>query len=299
MLDDRLGCPDRFALLRNEFYNRTGLLICGQLKSLEQKQLDMRRDWRWYLDVLNDKTLNVLLAPLSIFLDCRGYRMPGITLKKMFWQTNQFVFHRQVVDDLLDIDSDIDEGNAGTPIYMLIGQGNIGCALLQNDCRINSQIAAEIARSGLLLDFTWHGREASLRCGGPIGGPPHPELFTQDSLEVWARYALANTPEELGDSLSDLAGRAGPRCHTVIEAWGHRDKKTILSTIAGSGILARIVYTVADSRNTSIIDQGLRNVGDDEARNVLYLFYARSRNSYRKALEQCLNRGLLGFAARP
>ena len=80
-------------------------------------------------------------------------------LERCFLLTNQLFFHRQVLDDLLDLDSDTEEGLAGTLHYLVVSQGRLaerlerlaaprGMAELPAEAR--REVVGEVARSWLL-----------------------------------------------------------------------------------------------------------------------------------------------------
>ena len=99
------GLLSRGAL--HQFFTRTLDLMAGQLSTLDQSCVDDEHDWGWYKDVLHNKFMNVLLSPISLFVNSKAQRNPEEVMRECFYLINRTFFHRQVLDDLMDFDEDL------------------------------------------------------------------------------------------------------------------------------------------------------------------------------------------------
>ncbi len=103
------------------FTERVLILLQGQWASLEQCTDKARPRWEWYRDrVLDAKFTNVLFAPLALLSTSEEQDRRREVLEQGLRLVNALYLHRQLLDDLLDVDSDCREGILGGPAYLLL-----------------------------------------------------------------------------------------------------------------------------------------------------------------------------------
>jgi hypothetical protein len=103
------------------FLTRLASLLRGQLESLNQFLLEDRYDWAWYRSqVLDAKFANILLGPLVLLARTEIEVARRIDVEKGLLLVNRLYLHRQIMDDLLDVRSDCEDGILGAPAYLLM-----------------------------------------------------------------------------------------------------------------------------------------------------------------------------------
>ena len=194
-----------------EFLNRTKELLEGQLKSLGQFNLTDAHNWKWYYEeVLNQKTFNFFLGPISLYCLTSTSLEKYEILKDYFLFLNSTYFHWQLIDDIADLIDDIHEGMVTSPGYILTSQGQLAAqlrkhvAILENNNGIDTNnfhriVEQKIIRSAiesdlLIEDFCspalWHEllayRDRKTR--------NNDRTTLVNLAKRYVRSALANTP---------------------------------------------------------------------------------------------------------
>jgi hypothetical protein len=281
----------------DEFRRRFLELVDGQVRSLEMARLDDEHDLGWYVEVLDGRFMNVLLAPPAVFMALgEAERGREQRLERCFLLTNQLFFHRQVLDDLLDLDSDTEEGLAGTLHYLVVSQGRLAerlerlaapRRLAELPAEARREVVGEVARSWLLPPHAWAWRQwrAEAGCGAAEVAAVDGARLGGEQLARLVAYALVNRPEELARPPEDLARRAGERKRQLLAAWQRRAGAEVLAIVRDSGAARRILDSIADPRNVAEVQAGLEALGDDRLKDVVGYFYQRTRRTYRRVLE--------------
>lgn len=278
------GLENEFLRCLQDFYARTLSLIAGQLASLEQMIVDRDHDWGWYRNVLNSKSMNVILALLGLFADQTAKGKPAEKMTTCFYLINQTFFHRQVLDDLLDVEEDVLCGAANSLVYMVMSQGRVAECCAGDDLFQNGRaIALEIDRSRLLAaEFTPEtslGSEHFDALGGVV--------CKRTVVETLIREALSNRAADRGQPLETLIGSCLVRSASLEEAWSQRNWAKVIAVVKESGIAARILDSITRRNERITLEHELRNLEDDDVREVMNLFYYRTLRTYQKCLVAC------------
>lgn len=96
-------------------------LMTAQLESLHQSSFSNKYDWTWYTNhVLENKFDPIFSSVLMAFPRNQRQVVNVSNLLMGMDVINRLFLHRQILDDLLDADEDIDNDILATPGYMLI-----------------------------------------------------------------------------------------------------------------------------------------------------------------------------------
>ena len=260
--------PQALATALNEFLGRALDLADGQLASLEQRLVDEQHDWGWYRDISDKKNVNVLLSPFSLLVNPAAPLPPYESVRRCFLLINRSFFHRQVLDDLLDFEEDLSNGTANALIYMVVGQGRIADAAANGGINV----LRELKRSGMLMpEFD-------------VGCPVPDQWDIPDQWPALVRAALVNHPAERDIPLDHLVAECRRRKDALLRAWAGGDRAAIEDIVRRSGIATRILHSIAAGRSQPEIEQALRALPDESMREVLYLFYLRTLQTYRRCV---------------
>jgi hypothetical protein len=269
------------------FFTRTLDLMAGQLATLDQSCVDDEHHWGWYKDVLQNKFTNVLLAPISLFVNPGARRNPEETMRECFRLISLNFFHRQVLDDLLDFDEDLASFTANSLVYILVSQGRVADVAAQdNSFEDGVAVCRELSRFGLLLP------EFQIEPGS--------DLFEQSewaqsgkssckpgSVAALVRHALTNGPGEKTASLEELFARCLRRKKALLDAWAARDLRTVTEIVEGSGVAARILDSITARADRREIEQRLERLLDDPGiREIMYVYYIRTLRTYEKCVRK-------------
>jgi hypothetical protein len=113
-------------------------LMDGQIKSLNQSTCSSIYNWQWYYyEVLKNKFDNIFISALYIFPKDESQILKTNLLIEGIKAVNELFLHRQILDDLIDFEEDIDNGIMATPTYILLAYDDID----------NNQIDEELAKS--------------------------------------------------------------------------------------------------------------------------------------------------------
>jgi hypothetical protein len=288
-----------YACQIGEFRRRFLELVYGQVRSLELARLDDDHDMGWYIEVLDGRFMNVLLAPPALFMALgEAERRREQRLERCFLLTNQLFFHRQVLDDLLDLGADTEEGLAGTLHYLIVSQGRLAerlerlaapRAMAELPAEARREVVGEVARSWLLPPHAWAWRQwrAEAGCGAAEIAAVDGARLGSEQLARLLTYALVNRPEELARPPEDLARQAGERKRRLLAAWKRRSGAEVLAIVRESAVARRILDSIADPRNVAEVQAGLEALGDDRLKEVVGYFYERTRRTYQRVLEAC------------
>ncbi len=117
---DRQGLSRRFAL----FSARVLALLAGQGESLHQMADEARDQWVWYCEqVLDAKFSNILFAPLVLLGHSDKQDRQREVLERGLKLINALYLHRQLLDDLLDLERDCLDGILAGPAFLLVAVG--------------------------------------------------------------------------------------------------------------------------------------------------------------------------------
>lgn len=269
------GLQEEISTALTSFYLQTLDLMAGQLQSLDQTIVDDDHDWGWYRHILDRKSLNVLLALLSLLVSPVASNDPTGALKKAFFVINRAFFHRQVLDDLLDFEEDLLSGTANSLIYMLVTQGRIAQAFLNRDA-VNEEEALphELKRSGLVpyanLDPI------------PPRVPAETNSADNDAIAKLVTFALANRAADRRCTIGSLAQTCLSRKTSLVQAWSTQDRAEVRKIVRGSGIAERILSSISGRSNQDEIESALQELGDDGVNEVMNIFYERTLRTYEK-----------------
>ncbi len=280
-----LGSAGRFEDQLSTFRSLTIGLMRGQIRSLGQRIVDEKHDWAWYLSVAYDKSQNVFLSPISLLTAVDGDQLRQQCLIDCGVLLNQFVFGRQVLDDFRDFSADMAVGVAGAPIYLIIGQATVA-ERITRPLATPTQIVEAIIRSELLRSGSWAWRECQLRLG--VDSPSCTQLRTlrldSEQLSLISKYALANTRSEMTIDTRDLARGCIDRRDLLIAAWNRADWNTVTSVVRSSAVANRVLWTITDARHCAATDEALRNLAQEDLKEVFAPFVFRLKRSIRKVM---------------
>jgi hypothetical protein len=278
-----LGLETQFLRGLQEFYNKTLFLIAGQLSSLEQTVVDRDHDWGWYRKVLNNKSMDVLLALLCLFVSATPGRNPSENMKRCVCLINRAFFHRMVLDDLLDIEEDVLNGTANSLVYMVVSQGRIAAFGLNEDyISHKAEILHEIDRTCLLgPEFILEGA-----CGiaGSLRGDVNKEV---KYVKFLITEALANRAADRETPFPELVRSCLARQEMLLEAWTEKKWGKVIAILKESGIVARIFNSITGRNDQTEVEDALKDLDDDALREVMSLFYIRTLRTYEKCLIAC------------
>lgn len=278
------GLQSEFLSCLQDFYERTLSLIAGQLSSLDQMIVDHDHDWGWYRNVLNSKSMNVILALLGLFVSQTPERKPSEKMTTCFYLINQSFFHRQVLDDLLDVEEDICNGAANSLVYMIVSQGRVAaCCTGEDSLSIRRKIALEIGRSQLLASEFTPVTPFGLMHAEALEGIDHGGTV----VETLIREALTNRAVDRDKPLEELINSCSIRRALLEEAWSQRNWGKVIAVVKESGIAARILASIARRDERTKLESELRSLDDDDVREVMGLFYFRTLRTYQKCLAAC------------
>ena len=273
------------------FFTRTLDLMAGQLATLDQSCLDNEHHWGWYKDVLQNKFTNVLLAPISLFVNPGARRNPEETMRECFRLISLNFFHRQVLDDLLDFDEDLASFTANSLVYILVSQGRVADAAAQdNPFEDGVAMCRELSRFGLLAP------EFQIEPGSDVleqsewaqsGKSP----CTPGSVAALVKCALSNGPSEETSSLQELFAQCLRRKKALLDAWAARDLRAVTEIVEGSGVAARILDGITARADRHEIEQRLERLLDDPGiREIMYVYYIRTLRTYEKCVRKWRSR---------
>ena len=179
---------------KNKFVNDTIQLLSGQLYSMEQKHYSETKNFKWYYnEVLNQKTLNFFLTPISLFCRSNSSTENFRVLEKSFLTLNQCYFHWQLIDDVADLNEDIKDSLITAPAYILLSQGQLAEKLTEinldqiSNGLVNSQIEKHIEESALLLNYL------------PFSGN-----INSENIYDKIKFSLCNSHKDFDKSLKEL-----------------------------------------------------------------------------------------------
>jgi hypothetical protein len=274
------------------FFTRTLDLMAGQLATLDQSCVDDEHHWGWYKDVLQNKFTNVLLSPISLFVNPGARRNPEETMRECFRLISLNFFHRQVLDDLLDFDEDLESFTANSLIYILVSQGRVAAVAAQgNPCEEGTALCRELSRSGLLIpEFQIEPGSEALEQGewAQSGKPPG----KPDRGAALVRRALINRPSDKAMPLEQLLEQCLQRKTALLDAWARRDLRAVTEIVEGSGVAARILDSISARADRLEIEQMLERLLDDHGiREIMYVYYIRTLRTYERCARKWRSRG--------
>ena len=284
--------PDSFRGALHQFFTRTLDLMAGQLSTLDQSCVDDEHDWGWYKDVLHNKFMNVLLSPISLFVNPKAQRNPEEVMRECFYLINRTFFHRQVLDDLMDFDEDLSNYTANSLIYILVSQGRIAAAAAGDDPPCNeAAILRELARSGLLAPEFQIEPGSEFYDGNELAAHGNRSPCQPGSVAALVRTSLVNSSSDRAMPLGDLLAECRRRKTALLDAWVRRDHRAVTEIVERSGIAGRILAGIAARRDQGEIEQALERLLDDEGiREFMYVYYSRTLRTYQRCLRKWRSR---------
>jgi hypothetical protein len=274
------------------FFTRTLDLMAGQIATLDQSCVDDEHHWGWYKDVLQNKFTNVLLAPISLFVNPSARRNPEETMRECFRLISLNFFHRQVLDDLLDFDDDLASFTANSLVYILVSQGRVADVAAQdNPFEDGVAMCRELSRFGLLVP------EFQIEPGSDVleqseRAQSGKSFCTPGGVAALVRCALTNGPGEETASLEQLFARCLRRKKTLLDAWAARDLRAVTEIVEGSGVAARILDSITARADRREIEQRLERLLDDPGiREIMYVYYSRTLRTYERCVRKWQSRG--------
>ncbi len=216
---------------------------------------------------------------------------------------NSIFYHRQVIDDILDIEADTKENLAGMPTYMIITQGQIAekihssllklkdfenKGLIDNANNENVEILSILSNSHLLDSNFWAWKECKFVLGLSVKNfdSINPTEITISQLECCIKYALTNTKSDLILPLDTILNRAIDFKQKLQEFWINKQYDKVIKVIFESNVVFRIFDTIFDYRHIEEIESSLNELEDIHCKRALRLFYNHSRRSYQQAVLQ-------------
>lgn len=262
--------PDR-AVGPTSFLVQSIELAHGQFLSMRQADNTLTKDWRWYVRLCEQKNIRILTAPHSLL----AQNGPGLygDLLSCVLTISEAVFHRQVLDDLLDFDDDLADGVAAAPIYLLLSMGEVAKAALSGDpealCTELRRVAIRDGQGALgfirTLPTTAHftGRRDDL---------PTPAHCTPRAVcDLLAR------PEEADLAPNEVFERRAKQADALRVAWANGDKTRVKSLVVESGVIRYFLDQMSiDSLALSDRDRRAMNIP------VAAFFYRRTLKSYQR-----------------
>jgi hypothetical protein len=282
--------PEAFQGALQLFFTRTLDLMAGQLAALDQSSLDDEHDWGWYKDVLQNKFTNVLLSPISLFLNPRARRNPEETMRECFRLINRNFFHRQVLDDLLDFDEDLSNHTANSLIYILVSQGRVAAATRDDPSGNGAAISRELRRCGLLMPEFQTGLDCQALKESEWANSGESSC-TPVNVEALVRISLINRPSDKAMTFDDLLEQSLRRKTALLDAWASRDCRAVTEIVERSGVAGRILGSITARRDRKI-EQGLEQLLDDRGiREIMHVYYIHTLRTYEKCLQKWRLRG--------
>lgn len=199
-------------------------------------------------------------------------------MRRAFHLLNRIFFHRQVLDDLMDFDEDLDGGIANSLIYMLMSQGRIAAAFAARGTGVAGEaiVREELRRSCML---TAHGSDEGRDCGEP------PEAIAD--IDACVTQVLANRPADRQTELVGLAAECIERRALLLEAWQRRDREAVRAIVVRSGVAGRILSTIAGGAHLRDAEEGLRGIlRDGKIYGFVYIYYVRTLRTYRRCVQK-------------
>jgi hypothetical protein len=234
-----IGQGEQFKTAIGEFLDKSIELAEGQLNSLDQRLLDYDHDWAWYRAVMNGKTLNVLQALLPLFLgDKASNGCAGQDINRWIVAVNDAFCHRQLLDDLLDFDEDMQQHTANAIQFLIISQGRIAQAA-DKYFRTGEvkELALEFQRSfAICPDFAV---EFSAKDGG--SDLTEAKCLPENVILDLVRQALVNDPCEHDVSLKEIVEIRLQHATDLIGVWARREYDEVRRIVNSSRIVNRIL----------------------------------------------------------
>ena len=242
---------------------------------------------------MDQKFNNILYAPLQLFIPLRHTLERREQIRRGLSLISALFFHRQAIDDVLDIASDAEEGLAGAPAYILCSQGSLGRTLASHvnpgavplSAGSRSEILGRVRESRLLEhQFSAWTRLREAR-GWEVERVEHlsADSLSHDDLELLVRQALTNDEELGAEGVSVLAARATEVHQRYRTAMEQRDSDGAVQALLESRAAHRILNTVEDPAHQAGIVLELDRLDHPQLRRTLGLYYRRCLNSYNAA----------------
>lgn len=273
------------------FYADWKLLCHGELRSIRQRSQFGGSNWRWYLDLLETKTMTLIIAPVRLTARTSRAHLRADAVVNGIRAINELFYHRQVLDDFIDVEQDAEDGIRGAPVYMLLEQARLSSGISQAHLELDPATTAKmILDSGLLPPYCWSWHEVSERI--PRIAPIRGELegcWNAAEVGILLQYALANTPGDFARDLDDLRAAAidrGNQLNTALQGFA---SDVIARIVNESGVVWRIHRTATDPRNWLRCERQLQEVGDADILSLFDLLYVRTLRTYRKVLQVWLH----------
>lgn len=261
--------------------------LIAQIDSRDQKTVDPRHDWKWYLtQVINQKTLGFALAPMALWVRDDKCLERRHELDHAFLALNGGYWHWQILDDLADVDVDTRQGRVTTPGFILLSQGALAERYLEPSPErevtvstnsslinvvLNSDLVCERFLASPLSDDFRHLINRSRSSDTPA---------TCDSL---MRCALNNSESDHLVELTQLSLARRDQAASYLAAMRAGDWDSALNALAQSRIGMRILSSVDEDIARIEAKEQMASIPDAASRTMLWIIELLIRHCYRKA----------------
>lgn len=274
------------ALRDAEFFDRTAALMEGQALSAEQFDVYSPHDWAWYYGrVLNTKTLNAFMAPLSLFATTASASSRCADVKELFLGLNTAYFHWQLIDDVADLATDVTAGLITSPGFLLISQADVAARFLAHlnredtDPQHMNEILdrSELLTPRLVLPYGVF----------QVAGQNHCASTSYDLQRMRRRVSLAisNIPEEHLLNTETLCVRRVQQREMFLDGLRRTQPRKALRALADSHTTARILSSSLDIPRLAAVRQRVGGLESRELRRIAALIEGAIQRAARNAIK--------------
>lgn len=267
-----------------EFLGEMRYFLASQAMSRDQTIICDAHDWSWYcLKVLNQKTLGFFTAPMSLWTRTQEDRGRSRELIEKFVSLNDGYLHWQLLDDVADVSKDTMDGLVTAPGYILLSQGSLAQAWLNQETGAGHERASivELLTKSLLLCDWFHNSPLLDSVRQCIGFSSSDAAF--ENLPVAIHCSLANTSTDLRLSVEELSVRRIEQAGRYAASMKSRNWGEAIRWLNESAAAGRIVFAVNDERRRTDTLMRLGEVADTSLFRVLYILERLIRRAYLKA----------------
>lgn len=278
-----------FVTAADDFMVEARAFLMAQINSRDQRTLDPRHDWNWYLTrVINQKTLGFALAPMALWVrdgECRKRRNQ---LEGAFLALNKGYWHWQILDDLADVGVDTRQGRVTTPGFVLLSQGALARSHLDSanaaqvggsaralltDAVLNSGLVCERFVNSPLMDGFRH-----------LIGRSRQADTARSSLDGMMRCALVNSEDDVSIDLTRISVTRRDQAACYLAAMQSRDWDRALDALAQSGVANRLLSSIDEDIAGIEAREQVASIAGRAPRTMLAIIELLIRHCYRKAI---------------
>lgn len=273
----------------DDFMVEARAFLVAQINSRDQRMLDPRHDWNWYLTrVINQKTLGFALAPMALWVrdgECRRRRSE---LEGAFLALNGGYWHWQILDDLADVGVDTRQGRVTTPGFVLLSQGALARRHLDG---ANTGQIGRSARASLTDDVLNSGLVCERFVSSPLMdgfrhliGRSRQADTARSSLEGMLRCALVNDEGDVSTDLTRVSETRRDQAACYLAAMQSRDWDRALDALARSGVANRLLSSIDEDVAGIEARRQVASIAGRAPRTMLAIIELLIRHCYRKAI---------------